>query len=199
MKRVDFKNLNSREYKSMREVSDHKRAKFKRMCTVSLIAFFVMVLNAGMVMGQDDRTKGVEPPKGGHTNQMGHMRQNGMMQNLTDDQKTKMKELKISLYKTVQPLHNQMEELKAKQHTLTTSEKPDLKAINSNIDEITKVQNQLMKAMAAHHQEIRSLLTEEQRIQFDSKSIKKRGPGNMHHRMADVEMQGSGFPAHLAQ
>lgn len=98
--------------------------------------------------------------------------------NLTDEQKAKIKELHVANYKETNPLRNQLGELKAKQKTLSTAENPDMKAINANIDEITKVMNQLMKSKAAFHQKVRALLTDEQKIWFDSHPMHK-GHGNM--------------------
>jgi Spy/CpxP family protein refolding chaperone len=100
---------------------------------------------------------------------------------LTSDQATKLKELKLAHYKEVQPFRNQLNELRAKEHSLTTAEKPDLKAIDANIDEITKLQNQLMKARAAHIQKIRALLTDEQRMFFDSRKMEHGGFGEPNH------------------
>ena len=100
---------------------------------------------------------------------------------LTDDQKSKLKELKLAHYKEVQPLRNQLGELKAKKHSLATVEKVDLKAIDANIDEITKLQNQLMKARAANIQKIRALLNDEQRMFFDSEKSEHHGFGEMDH------------------
>ena len=88
--------------------------------------------------------------------------------NLTEDQKTKIKDLKITHQKQMLIYRNQMGELKAKEQTLTTADKADMKAINANIDEITKVKNQMMKAKAQHQQDVRALLNPEQKLWFDT-------------------------------
>jgi Spy/CpxP family protein refolding chaperone len=103
----------------------------------------------------------------------------GGIPNLTEEQKTKIKDIHLALSKEVQPLRNRLGELKAKQRTLTTSDKPDMSAINANIDEITKTTNQLMKSRAAHHQQVRALLTDEQKVWFDSHPTRKGGHGHM--------------------
>jgi Spy/CpxP family protein refolding chaperone len=95
--------------------------------------------------------------------------------NLTDDQQKKINDLRIAHQKEMQALHNQMGELKAKHKTLTTADKPDMKAVNANIDEITKLQNQIMKKAAEHQQQVRSLLNDEQKLWFDAHH--KGGPG----------------------
>jgi len=91
---------------------------------------------------------------------------------LTDDQKAKMKDIRMASYKELKSLENQLGELRAKEHTLATADKPDLNAINANIDDITKVQNKIMKAKAAAHQQVRALLTDEQKMVFDSQKEK---------------------------
>jgi len=106
----------------------------------------------------------------------------------TDEQKAKVKEIHMASYKEMKALKNQMGELKAKQHTLTTADKPDMTSINANIDEISKIQNKLMKIRAANHQQIRSLLTDEQKMQFDAKMMHK-GERNMMR----MHREGQGF------
>lgn len=98
--------------------------------------------------------------------------------NLTEEQKSKIKTLRLEHFKEIQPFRNHLGELKAKERTLTSAEKADMNAINSNIDEITKTQNQMMKLRARHHQQVRELLTEEQRIYFD---LKWEQIGNRFH------------------
>jgi Spy/CpxP family protein refolding chaperone len=99
----------------------------------------------------------------GHAGQQ----EEGNIPNLSDEQKGKIKDFRLSFLKEVQPLRNHLNELKAKQKTLATADKPDLKSINANIDEITSTQNQIMKLRASFRQQVRALLTDEQRIYFD--------------------------------
>jgi Spy/CpxP family protein refolding chaperone len=101
----------------------------------------------------------------------------------TPEQKAKMKEIHMASYKDVKLLKNQLGELKAKERTLTMADKTDLNAINANIDEITKIQNKMMKIKAADLQQIRSLLTDEQKMWFDSHGMKMHQKMKMHHGM----------------
>lgn len=98
--------------------------------------------------------------------------------NLTDDQKAKIETMKVANQKEMLTFKNQMGELKAKERTLATAEKPDTKAINANIDEITKLQNQMMKKRAQHHQDVRALLNDEQKLWFDTNMGKGHGKGD---------------------
>ncbi|MCY1721055.1 periplasmic heavy metal sensor [Prolixibacteraceae bacterium Z1-6] len=91
----------------------------------------------------------------------------------TEEQLTKVKELRLETAKQIKPLRNELNELKAKQQTLTTADNADMKAINNNIDKMSKVKADLEKVMAKQHQEIRSMLSEEQLIKFDAMRNKK--------------------------
>jgi Spy/CpxP family protein refolding chaperone len=112
-------------------------------------------------------------------------KQNKGIPGLTEEQAKKIDGLRIAFQKEMLPLKNQMGELKAKQRTLTTAEKADLKAINANIDEITKLQNQMMKMGAEHKQQVRAILNDEQRLRFDSKPMEGKGFKGMHNRRDD--------------
>jgi Spy/CpxP family protein refolding chaperone len=103
--------------------------------------------------------------------------------NLTEDQKTKLKELRTPHAKEVLPLKNQLAEKKAHLKTLQTAEKADLKSINSTIDEMTQLQSQIMKKRAAHTQAIRAILTDDQRIAFDMRASAGR-KFHQHRRMS---------------
>lgn len=110
---------------------------------------------------------------------------------LTDDQKTKIEALRLEQMKEMTTHRNQMDELKAKKRTLMTSDNADMKEINSVIDQMTSLQNKRMKASAKHRQEVRSLLTEEQKVYFDTMPRHRRGHGK-GMKQGRGNMQGSG-------
>ena len=120
--------------------------------------------------------------------QPGHRMDKGDGIKYTDEQKAKIKEIHMASYYEIKALQNQMGELKAKQHTLSTTDKPDMSAINANIDESSKVQNKMMKIKASTHQQIRNLLTDEQKMIFDSKMDGK----GFKHRMP-MHRDGRGY------
>lgn len=97
---------------------------------------------------------------------------------LTDDQKTQIEKLRTAHQKDMLALKNQIAENRAHYRTLMTADKPDMNAINKNIDEYASLRASMMKKQAAHRQDIRKLLTDEQRLAFDSrKAGKGRGMG----------------------
>ncbi len=95
--------------------------------------------------------------------------------NLTEEQQLKFNELRTRNMKEMLPLNNQMQEKRARLRTLTTAEVVNQKEIDKLIDEMTADNAKQMKMRVKHQQEIRSLLTEEQRVIFDSSN---RGFGN---------------------
>lgn len=110
--------------------------------------------------------------------------------NLTDAQKEAFKKSMLEVQKQLQPIRNELGEAEARQKTLTTAEKPDLGAINKNIEKIGALKIEMAKIQAKHRLEMRAQLTDEQRLKFDAhkgKMMQNRGPKGMKHRM---KMQG---------
>ena len=96
----------------------------------------------------------------------------------TVEQQETMKAFRLETAKKVKPFKNELRELMAHQQTLTTADNADLKAINKNIDKMSDTKTEIAKIMAAQHQQIRSLLTEEQLLRFDTmKNNRGKKPG----------------------
>jgi Spy/CpxP family protein refolding chaperone len=89
------------------------------------------------------------------------------MLGLTEEQTKQIKQLQFDNQKKMLPMRNELDEKRAKMKTLETSDVPDMKAINSLIDEMVVLKAKKAKARAACYQEIRKILTDEQRIKFD--------------------------------
>ncbi len=104
-----------------------------------------------------------------------------MLPDLTDAQKDQMKAIRIKGMKANQALKNQLMEKRAHLNTLSSADKADMKAINKQIDEISVLQASMQKVRAANKQEVRSILTDDQRVMFDARkggnSHRKRGHG----------------------
>ena len=143
-----------------------------------VMAAMLMVFGTATLMAQkSDSTRSHR--HGHHGDRMASMHG---IPNLTDDQKKKIKELRVPLSKEVLPLTNQLAEKKAHLKTLQTAEKADLSAINSTIDDIGQLQSQIMKKHAAHTQAVRKLLTDEQRIAFDMHKNSGHDHSKQHSR-----------------
>jgi len=94
--------------------------------------------------------------------------------NLTEDQEKKIDALRIKHMKEMNDLKNQMAVKKAELRIIETADKPDRAAIDKKIDEIMSIKTQMAKKSAAHKQDVRSLLTDEQKVIFDTH--KGKGP-----------------------
>lgn len=103
--------------------------------------------------------------------------------NLTEEQQQQITELRTAHLKEMQSKRDQIDVNRAQYRALMRGDRADMDAINANIDERTELRNQMEKTQAAHHQAIRNLLTEEQRVWFDavprgfSRAGARPGPG----------------------
>jgi Spy/CpxP family protein refolding chaperone len=103
--------------------------------------------------------------------------------NLTDEQKTRMEQLKLDLMKAIKPLMNKIGEKEAQLQTLRTEDKPDMNKIFALVDEVGLLKSQVRKEHEKHLQSIRQTLDEKQRIIFDTKSGRHMKKGG--HRMGE--------------
>jgi len=87
--------------------------------------------------------------------------------NLTDEQKEAMKQSMMAAQKQLQPLRNELGELKARQKTLMTAQEPDTDAINKNIEKMGAVKVEIEKIQAKQRLEMRAQMTDEQRMKLD--------------------------------
>lgn len=102
---------------------------------------------------------------------------NSFFATLSPEQKKKIKDIRLKEKKQLIQINNQLSEKKMHLITLQTAEKPDMKAINKTIDELTALIGSKMKIKSNSTQQIREMLTEEQRVEFDmNKQLKSSSP-----------------------
>ena len=104
---------------------------------------------------------------------------------LTDAQKEAFKQSMLAMQKQLQPICNELGEVRAHQKTLTTAEKPDIDAINRNIEKMGALKTEMAKIQAKHHLEMRAQLTDEQRLKFvmfKHRQKEGKGPKGMKHQ-----------------
>ena len=93
---------------------------------------------------------------------------------LSEEQRESFKQLRIAMHKEIQPVKNELDEALAHQKTLVTAEKPDMKAINQNLDKIGDLKTKISKIQTKNKLEMRALLNDEQKLKFDMmKDFKK--------------------------
>jgi len=99
-----------------------------------------------------------------------------MMPDLTEEQQEKIKALRVKHMEALKPLRNELGEKKARLRTLTTSDKVNMSEINKVIEDIGRMKTEMMKLKEQHRQEVRRLLTDEQRVMFDAHQPMHDGP-----------------------
>ena len=131
-----------------------------RLLVTALSLFFV---TTGFAMAQQG------PPSGEQGRRMGRQHKMAKKPIFTEEQKTKMAELRLAMQKKVTPLKADIATLKADLKLQMTSDNPNMKKIQSLNSQISDVKSQI----ALHHIEnklaVRELLTPEQRRVFDLK------------------------------
>lgn len=100
------------------------------------------------------------------------------MPNLTDAQKTSIQKLQITQQKEMLQHRNELRELQAKLNTQRSADNENMTEINKMVDEISAVKNTQMKQREAHKQEIRKLLTDDQKVMFDTRQSRQNRKGN---------------------
>ncbi len=163
----------------IQEKKGEKMLKLRSRSIVLPIAALILVAGTAFAQGPGMQGPGREDKHG--CKMSGHM---GMIPGLSEEQQEQIKALRTEHMKMVQPLHNQLGEKKARLRTLTTVDKVNMAEINRVIDDIGKLQTQLMKLKEQHRQGIRKMLNDEQRVMFDSHQGPHDGPRHegMHQK-----------------
>jgi Spy/CpxP family protein refolding chaperone len=164
--------------------------KFNQMKTIkmnALLGILVMSLMLSVNLAQAQRGPGGgnrQGPANTQNNFNNGPQWNNMLNqipDLTDNQKEQIKTLQTKMMKEILPLQNKLREEMAKFRTLTTAEKPDNKAIENQVEVIGKIKIDMMKIRTKFHQEIRTVLNDNQRLFFDMHSPRNfgnKGRGN---------------------
>lgn len=105
---------------------------------------------------------------------------------LTEEQEAQFNVLRLERLESHTQHRNQMDELRARKRNLMTQKDSDMDAIEAIIDEMTAAKNAHMKEAAKHRQAIRSMLTDEQRIIFDSRHTNRPGGKGSYGRHGDA-------------
>jgi len=106
-------------------------------------------------------------------NQQNNQARNCNIPDLTEDQQQKIEKMRTTHMKEMIQFRNVMAEKRAHLNTLRTADKVDINAIYNAIDEMGANRTKMMKKREAHRQSIRQILTDDQKVYFDS----RRGRG----------------------
>lgn len=123
----------------------------------------------------------------GNGNDQGYFCNN--IPNLTADQQTKITNFRTTHLKQMQEDRNQLALKRVHLQTMRTAENVDMNAINKIIDEIGVIQTNKQKRREQHFQDVRNILTADQKVYFDSFN---RGNGNRGFGQGRGSGRGSG-------
>ena len=146
--------------------------KTKVLVILVLLGFTTLVMAQPNENGTKRSARGPE-----HEMRMNEQRDSGNGLDLTDAQKEVFKQRMLAMQKQMQPIRNEIGEAEARHKTLITVDKPDMAAINKNIEKIGALKVEMAKMQAKHRVEMRAQLTDEQRIKFDLHQGKMRHEG----------------------
>jgi Spy/CpxP family protein refolding chaperone len=131
------------------------RNKFK---TITLLVLTTIFIGTFQMQGQRGQMRGMNE-KGLRCN----------IPDLSEEQQKKIDDFRTEHQKNMLQYRNQMQEKRAKLNTLRTAEKADMAAINKTVDEMGTLHTQMMKERENHRQKVRGLLTEKQRVAYDTR------------------------------
>ncbi len=151
-----------------------KNNKLNRNVMIKSVLFMVF-LTSGIIAAQGGPNRYGQGEGRGNKLGYGHggMRCEQLL-NLTEDQKTEIENLKIPHRKEMLNLNTQLMEKRAKLNTLLIADNPDMKAINSVIEDMGKTRTAIQKGRISHRMKVRSLLNDEQKVIFDANMLKGR-------------------------
>ncbi len=165
------------------------KMKMKSKSLLMILTVVLLGLTTTEIMAQ--RGKGNGPPDGKRGIGPGNCPVMNLP-DLTENQKEKIQDLNTSHMKETLPLRHDLRIKHAELRKLMTQEGFSTNNINDKVDEITNVQGRLMKMHAAHKQEIRKILNDEQKTIYDNRLHKmKMGPGQGFGK--DKPWKGKGF------
>ncbi len=159
------------------------KIKSKISAFLSAVILAAVLLVSGQALGQNSSVK-AEAVKGNQ--QELRKGQFAMIPGLTEEQKTKIQDLRYERNKDQQMLQAQLSEKKAHLRTLTLADSPDRKAIDKNIDEISALKGTMMKHAVNMKFNVKSILTPEQYKAWEmhgQQMKNKKSQGNRNQNM----------------
>ncbi len=133
---------------------------------ISSLALIVF-LTAGSLFAQPPGMKGNMPPKP-------NFRQ-GAALDLSAEQQTKIDKLRLELQKMAAPLRADVQSLQTAYRLMIIDSKVSESQLKAQLAKISAKRQALALQRAKHQRQIRSLLTDEQKVKFDQRIISGHG------------------------
>lgn len=115
--------------------------------------------------------------------------------NLSEEQQAKLADMRLQMQKEMIPLRSDLQSLRSKLKLEIVKDNPDQKVIDNLLTQISDKRKQIMKMRIQHQQELRKLLSPEQRKKFDAMILSGRrfgGHKGMMHRQRMHDRPGPG-------
>ncbi len=183
----------------------------KRLTIPLVLLMLAMVLSA---IAQQEEQKQVPPIKDKAPMMPGMMHgpmrgmSSGMMKGpgggpmgmlkLTDEQKTKMQDLRLAHQRDILPLRSELQKQQAILKLEITADKFNESKVKVIQNEISKLQNEMAMKMVLHQRAVRDILTPEQKKKFDE-HILSAGPMAPGLIMGGGMMGGRGMKGHTGR
>lgn len=145
----------------------NSKAKHLSMSLILMMAMIFTTTLSSFAQGKPGGGRQAPPPPPPPPPPSGQLQMLDRLPDITKEQKAQITKLHAAMLKEVMPIQNVLKEKQARLHTLSTAEKVDMKAINSVIDDMAKLRADIQKKRMKFVQDVRALLTEEQRVIFD--------------------------------
>ena len=134
------------------------------MKTRNLTIIAILLFVTGSVFAQGNQGR-----KGNFKGQ-GKMNKGNMFMNipdLTDAQKTQLKDMRTANMKEMLPLRNELQEKQAHLKTVSTGDNVNMNEVNKTLEDISAIKLKMAKNKFANRQAVRKILTDDQRVFFD--------------------------------
>jgi len=149
-----------------------------RLLTVAMVSLMFISVNTFAQKGDCGGAKGH------HKDGKGAGIEN-KIPDLTDKQKADIEKIQLDGKKEMLPITNALGVKRAELQTLRTAEKIDQKAIDAKVKEIGDLRTQMMSLREQRVQKVRSVLTDDQKVVFDSQKGKNHKGHKGHGPKAD--------------
>ncbi len=141
--------------------------KLKYLSIVMVIGLAVLLTSATAPIAGENGIMG-KRGEGFHRGMHKGMHQSMMLDNLNDEQKEQVKQLRIEMMKNSLPVRNELNEKRARLRSLTTGDNVDVKGAEKVLVDIEKLKTQQAKQKVRMRVEVRKILNDEQRVVFDA-------------------------------
>jgi Spy/CpxP family protein refolding chaperone len=164
----------------------------------TLVVMLMLTLFLGALAFAQQEPQKAAAPQAGKMGQMGMMHGKGGpggkmgLPKLTDEQKTKIQDLRLAHQKEMMPLRADLQKLHASMKLEMTADKFNESKVKSIQADISKVMNEIASKTIVHQRAVRDLLTPEQKKKFDERILSGRMMGNGGGMQGG--MQGPGGP-----